>query len=100
MPLGLYTAGFIIVADVSYTYQPTIGLFTWGNANGQTGGIAHQIVMNRTSYMRPRQTDNIRYTPSTASNTASICNIASPQVATNTSRQAGQTAGRRSNSLT
>lgn len=80
MPLGLYGAGFIIVADVSYTYQPTIGLFTWGQANGRTG-TGTGIAFSRTSYMRPRETDNIRYTPGTASNTASICNIASPQVA-------------------
>lgn len=76
MPLGLYAAGFLIVADVSYTYTP--GLFNWGNANGQSTTFT-TFNMNRTTYMRPRQTDNIRYTPSTASNTASICNIASPQ---------------------
>lgn len=76
MPLGLYAAGFLIVADVSYTYAP--GLFNWSNANGQSTSST-TFTMNRTAYMRPRQTDNIRYTPSTASNTASICNIASPQ---------------------
>ncbi len=89
MPVGLYGAGFLIVSDVSYVYRPTIGLFTWGNANGQTGSITN-ITMNRTSYMRPRQTDNIRYTPGSASNTASICNIASPQVAATTPSEGGQ----------
>lgn len=80
MPLGLYAAGFIIVADVSYVYRPTLGLFTWANANGQIGGSVVAINMTRTSYMKPRQTDNIRYTKSTAANTASVCDTASPQV--------------------
>lgn len=80
MPVGLYSSGFIIVADVSYVYQPAIGLFSWANANGQTGGSNISMAFSRTAYMRPRQTDNIHYTKSSASNTASICNIASPQV--------------------
>ena len=80
MPVGLYSSGFIIVADVSYIYQPTIGLFSWANANGQTGVTDTSMAFSRTAYMRPRQTDNIHYTTSSASNTASICNIASPQV--------------------
>ena len=80
LPVGLYAAGFIIVADVSYTYIPTVGLFTWANANGQVGGTIIPIRMRRTAYMRPRQTDNIRYSPSSSSTTATVCPIASPQV--------------------
>lgn len=80
MPLGLYAAGFLIVADVYYTYVPTVGLFTWANANGQVGGTILPIKMSRTAYMRPRQTDNIRYTPGTSGTTVTTCPIASPQV--------------------
>jgi Flp pilus assembly protein TadG len=79
MPLGLYAAGFLIVADVSYVYTPTFGYF---NYNFQTGSASTSRIlsftMSRTTYMRPRQTDNIRYT---ASQTALVCPIASPQSA-------------------
>ena len=77
MPLGLYTAGFLIVADVSYTYTPSFGMFNWNWSNGSPGGgWTGSFTMSRTAYMRPRQTDNIRYT---SGQTAQICPIASPQ---------------------
>lgn len=77
MPLGLYATGFLIVADVNYSYTPAISLFTWGMANGKANTGPLSFPMSRTSYMRPRQTDNIRYT---SGQTAQICTIASPQV--------------------
>lgn len=79
MPLGLYTAGFVIVADVNYVYTPSIGLLSWSMAFGKGQGSSPvSITMSRTSYMRPRQTDNIHYT---TGQTAQICTIASPQTA-------------------
>ena len=80
MPLGLYAAGFVIVADVSYIYAPTLGLFTWDMANGRASSSPTSFSMNRTEYMKPRQTDNIRYTAGSSGTTATICPISSPQV--------------------
>ena len=79
MPVGLYAAGFVIVADVAYVYAPTLGLFTWDMANGKASSSPIAFNMNRTEYMRPRQTDNIRYTTGSGP-TATICPISSPQV--------------------
>ncbi len=76
IPLGLYTSGFLIVADVSYTYVPSFGMFNWNWSKGTGGGgWTGSFPMSRTAYMRPRQTDNIRYT----GGSAQICPIASPQ---------------------
>ena len=77
MPLGLYTTGFLIVADVSYVYTPTISLFDWADANGKPSTGPVNFTMSRTNYMRPRQTDNIHYA---TGQTAKICTITSPQV--------------------
>ncbi len=74
IPLGLYVAGFLIVSDVSYAYTPGFGYFNFG----QTGPSSITFNMTHTSYMRPRQTDNIRYQ---SGQTAQICPIASPQSA-------------------
>jgi hypothetical protein len=76
MPLGLYAAGFLIVADVSYTYTPSFGYFDFNAASGKAGTKSLSFTMNSTTYMRPRQTDNIRYT---SGQSATICPIASPQ---------------------
>ena len=73
LPVGLYTDGFLIVADVSYTYTPSFGAFAFDLGGGQ-GRLA--FTMARTSYMRPRQTDNIRYA---TGQSASVCPIAAPQ---------------------
>ncbi len=53
---GLYGAGSIIVADVSYFYQPTFGasIISWTNSfswNASTGMTSHN-----TTYMQPRST--------------------------------------------
>lgn len=80
MPVGLYAAGFLIVADVTYVYNPTLGLFTWDMANGRASSSPVAFNMSRTEYMRPRQTDNIRYTAGSSGTTATICPISSPQV--------------------
>ncbi|MBE7247719.1 MAG: pilus assembly protein [Actinomycetospora chiangmaiensis] len=76
MPQGIYAAGFVIVADVSYTYTPSFGYFTWTFANDGTTTSPLSFTMARTTYMRPRQTDNVRYT---SGQSATICPIAAPQ---------------------
>lgn len=76
LPVGLYKAGFLIVADVSYTYTPSFGFFTYDAGSGQASGSPLTFSMGRTSYMRPRQTDNIRYAPG---QTASICPLVAAQ---------------------
>lgn len=49
MPNGMYQSGSIIVADVSYTYDPPFGkaLLEWS----QTASVVN---MSQTTYMRPR----------------------------------------------
>ncbi|MDF2118036.1 TadE/TadG family type IV pilus assembly protein [Roseiarcaceae bacterium H3SJ34-1] len=49
MPNGMYQAGSIIVADVSYTYDPPFGkaLLEWSKT-------ASVVNMSQTTYMRPR----------------------------------------------
>jgi len=49
MPNGMYQSGSIIVADVSYTYDPPFGkaLLEWSKT-------ASVINMSQTTYMRPR----------------------------------------------
>ena len=83
MPMGLYqNAGFLIVADVKYVYTPSFGYLSFGTSG--TGGRAGQVTsssafsftMLHTDYMRPRQTNNIRYT---SGQSASICPIVAPQ---------------------
>lgn len=77
IPVGLYSSGFLIVADVTYTYTPTFGIFSWDFVNRRAGtGWSPSFTMTRTTYMRPRQTDNIRYD---SAGSATICPIASPQ---------------------
>ncbi len=76
MPLGLYASGFVIVSDVTYTYTPSFGYFSYNFVSGQAGSSAMSFTMSRTTYMRPRQTDNIRYA---SGQTAQICPIISPQ---------------------
>jgi Flp pilus assembly protein TadG len=48
---GLYGSGALIVADVSYKYDPPFGgsVLAWASAGGDTF-----ISMNNTTYMRPR----------------------------------------------
>ncbi|MBX9741299.1 MAG: pilus assembly protein [Beijerinckiaceae bacterium] len=56
MPTGLYAAGSIIVADVSYTYTPAFGaqLLAWSTSDST-------VRMSRTLYMRPRAQTLIAY---------------------------------------
>ena len=76
MPVGVYSAGFIIVADVSYAYTPAFGSFSFSFGSGAPSTSTFAYSIKRTSYMRPRQTDNIRYQ---SGQSASICSISSPQ---------------------
>lgn len=57
MPVGLYAAGSVIVADVSYTYTPAFGgqLLAWSTSESN-------VRMSRTLYMRPRAQSLINYT--------------------------------------
>ena len=56
MPTGLYAAGSIIVADVSYSYTPSFGgqLLAWSTSQSS-------VSMGRTLYMRPRAQTLIKY---------------------------------------
>ncbi len=74
MPLGLYTSGFLIVADVTYAYTPSFGVFNWTFGNSTTG-LSGSFTMARTQYMRPRQQANIGY----PTGSAQVCPIAPPQ---------------------
>lgn len=49
MPNGMYGSGSIIVADVSYTYDPPFGgaVLSWSSAQSV-------MTMSQTTYMRPR----------------------------------------------
>ena len=76
IPFGLYSEGFLIVADVTYVYTPTFGYFNYNFETGKAASSAISFTMSHTTYMRPRQTDNIRYT---SGQTAVICPITSPQ---------------------
>jgi Flp pilus assembly protein TadG len=75
MPVGLYAQGFLIVSDVTYTYTPSFGYFNFTFGSTSSTPIL-SFTMSRTAYMRPRQTNNIRYT---AGQSAQICPIAFPQ---------------------
>jgi Flp pilus assembly protein TadG len=51
LPSGLFGAGSLIVADVTYNYQPTFGgsVLAWAGSGGAT-----YVAMKNTTYMRPR----------------------------------------------
>jgi Flp pilus assembly protein TadG len=55
MPVGVYGAGSIIVADVSYSYQPTFGYV-----------LVNNIPIQHTAYMRPRSQQYITFNPAVA----------------------------------
>ena len=63
MPAGLYAAGTVLVADVSYTYTQGFShvLFGWANSS--------ILNMGRTSYMRPR----VQYAVSYTAGTGTVC---------------------------
>jgi Flp pilus assembly protein TadG len=52
MPVGIYGAGSVIVADVSYSYQPTFGYV-----------LVNNIPIQHTAYMRPRSQQYITFNP-------------------------------------
>jgi Flp pilus assembly protein TadG len=60
MPVGVYGAGSVIVADVSYSYQPTFGYV-----------LVNNIAIQHAAYMRPRSQQYITFNPATA---AEKCN--------------------------
>jgi Flp pilus assembly protein TadG len=66
MPVGIYGAGSVIVADTSYTYVPNFGstFMSW-DTNG--------ITFSHTTYMRPRNTTLINYKPASVPATSTIC---------------------------
>lgn len=68
MPEGLYGAGTIIVADVSYTYTPPFSgsFLAWSTTQGSIN-FAH------TAYMRPRTQTEIAYNPTTTTTGRTKC---------------------------
>jgi Flp pilus assembly protein TadG len=54
MPVGVYGAGSVIVADVTYSYQPTFGYV-----------LVNNIPIQHTAYMRPRSQQYITLNPAT-----------------------------------
>jgi Flp pilus assembly protein TadG len=54
VPVGVYGAGSIIVADVTYSYQPTFGYV-----------LVNNIPIQHTAYMRPRSQQYITFNPAT-----------------------------------
>ena len=60
MPEGLYSAGTVVVADVSYDYRPPFGgaLLSWSTSQST-------INFKHTTYMRPRTQTEIAYASTT-----------------------------------
>ncbi len=69
MPEGLYGAGTIIVADVSYNYNAALQRLFPGRWSTTQGSInfAH------TAYMRPRTQTEIAYNPTTTTTGRTKC---------------------------
>ena len=66
MPTGIYQSGSVIVADTSYTYTPAFG----GTFMSMSSG---GITFSHTTYMRPRNTTLISYSPATVPATSTVC---------------------------
>ena len=62
LPSGLYASGSLIVADVTYTYDPTFGrsLLAWSSTDSL-------MTMKNTTYMRPRNWTTYIYYPTQVS---------------------------------
>ncbi len=67
MPAGLFGAGTVIVADVSYDFTPPFSgtLFSW-TQSGWGQAAKSSITFTQNTYMKPRSVDTVTYNPTTA----------------------------------